>query len=197
MDKYKGSQVWKHETAGTGYVWNKLYYRTMIENLEFDETRSFSEDVLFVNQAFEMTPECAVTSKILYFYYINPQGASKTYRASQYIQGAEVGEYILNISYVKEDNEVYQSRVRWVSACYLRYVEMLVHEKSRCLNEYKRIKKRIKDLGKYIELHKLKVYEKLTYFTLTMFPNVIGIVVFKLVFRLRIIMKKYRCFRNI
>lgn len=51
-----------------GSIWNKVYKRTLLQDLRFDEAIQYSEDHLFVVQVFLKTKKLVLTSRLLYHY---------------------------------------------------------------------------------------------------------------------------------
>ena len=61
----------------TGALWNKMYRKEIINNLEFDETIKINEDVLFNFYAFKNARESVLIDRPLYHYYERENASTK------------------------------------------------------------------------------------------------------------------------
>lgn len=58
-------------------VWNKLFKRSLIENIRFSEGRKMNEDKFFVFEALMKADRVTYRREPLYYYYVRPNSATK------------------------------------------------------------------------------------------------------------------------
>lgn len=192
---YYAEDVWKN--VNTGYVWNKIYRKDIIENIEFDERKSLAEDFLFVNQVFEKNPVCAVSDKILYWYLINPYSSTSLLSSKQCKQAIDAYEYGLNIFYVKNNINLYNGRLLGQVVWMLRYIEALENEKYiDTQQEYLKVRLFCKKTVGMVKINSCGLYERVSFYVITKFPMLIGVIYLKIIRQIRIIRLNLRKVKN-
>lgn len=195
MKVYYKEDVWKN--VNTGYVWNKIYRKDIINSIEFDEGKTLAEDFLFVNQVFEKNPVCAVSDKILYWYLINPYSSTSLLSSKQCKQAIDAYEYGLNIFYIKNNINLYNSRLLGQVIWMLRYIEALENEKHvEARQEYIKVRLFCKRVVGTVKMNSCGLYERMSFYIITKFPMFIGVIYLKLVRRVRIMRLNFRKIKN-
>lgn len=72
----------KQATKNTGYAWGKIYKREMFETVRFP-LDAWYEDTLVCSVLYRMAKKVVVIDQAVYGYRINPEGISRTARASK------------------------------------------------------------------------------------------------------------------
>lgn len=85
----KWSNVLKNSHSAEGFLWNKMFAKKCIKNLQFDESFKMSEDMLFVFHALERINDIVVVDIPLYFYRSNMKSATANKNRSMYEQQIE------------------------------------------------------------------------------------------------------------
>lgn len=83
--KMAGRKSWDDEDYLTGFMWLKLYRRSLIQVDWFvSEREYFAEDVIFNLQAFSAANSINVLNECFYYYIFHPSSLSNTYRANRW-----------------------------------------------------------------------------------------------------------------
>lgn len=101
----KWSNVLRNSHSAEGFLWNKMFAKNCLANLQFDENIKMSEDMLFVFHALERVNDIVVVDTPLYFYRSNIESATANKNKSMYEQQIEVAGRIYEIVARNTDKE--------------------------------------------------------------------------------------------
>lgn len=188
---YTGEDVWKNVNAS--FSTNKLVKKDIAYEIKFDENRTLLEDFLFINKVLEKYPKVAQLNEILYWYLVNPYSATSLLKAEQCLQAIESYKYGLNISFVKNNKDLYNGRLLGLIGWYFRYCEAVVNEKTEnyisiCIM----IRKEIRAVVDEININEWGIYEKFLFFGFVRSPILIGLLNLKIIRMIRLVRLRLR-----
>lgn len=93
----KWINVLEDSHSAEGFLWNKMFSKQCIRNLQFDEKLKMSEDMLFVFQALEKVNDIVVVDTPLYFYRINLKSATANKSKEMFEQQIDVAQRVYEI----------------------------------------------------------------------------------------------------
>lgn len=123
----EGADIYKRTK---GYVWNRIYKKTAINNIRFNENISFGEDGLFLEDVILKIGKCAWIDRQLYFYRANGFGTSNNMSSDKYLQAMYMVNKQLENPYVKADIELSSKRLSVRELYRIKYMVALEAEKT-------------------------------------------------------------------
>ena len=129
-----------------GYLWNKIYRKSMLEGSLFDENINIGEDGLFNILLLKKCNSVAYTNRKMYFYRQYGKSLTNTHTRAHSLWEKEVKAYT-HVLETEDYDKVQHYCKRMLTFCYLKKAEAIIREK-RNLKELYLDKKELKKLGK-------------------------------------------------
>lgn len=131
------------------YLWNKLFEKTLFEDIEFRAGR-FYEDTAVMHRLFDKAKHISYNANVLYFYYQNPQGTVHTFDEKKIMDCLWAHKERIHFYYLRE----YQNDLKHVTHTFL-YIayELYAEGVEKCNADKKKLRKKIRWYVK-------KVFEK-------------------------------------
>lgn len=124
----------------TGALWNKVYKRTIIETLRFDETIKINEDVLFNYFAFKRARKTIFIDKPLYHYYERRNASTKRTKSQKKILDCVLVAKNIYDASIGEQYEVL-ARSKYIKQLMNQYRVLIFDGINRTSEEREKIKK--------------------------------------------------------
>lgn len=174
IDVFKDSKTVKSaKIKDNVYLWNKLYCRSLFEDIRFAAGR-FYEDLAIMHQLFAKAGEISYNPNVLYYYYRNPHGTidtvdEKKIKDCLWAYGERIRFYVQG-GYKKDLNHVTHSFLYKAYALYNIVEEKDVGDKTKIK---KIIRRRVKNTFFTYDLVKfLPIHGKVRYWAFVYYPVV-------------------------
>lgn len=153
----------------TGALWNKIYKRSILENLSFDANIKINEDVLFNFYAFKKAKSTVLIDKPLYRYYERDNASTKRTASRKKAFDCTV---VAKTMYMESQNEAYEvtARTRYIRELMNYYRVLIYGGIKETSDERKKIKNTLTHL--LMEENEIKKKYISNYRMMTMCPSI-------------------------
>jgi len=125
------NEILNTKSGHGGFLWNKLYSKNLIGNIQFDETLIFGEDYVFVIDVFMKAKKIAFCKDAKYYYCYNPNSVTKRkFFKKKYLKHIEFYDKLINYckkNHLKIGYKKYKTRqLCWI----ISFLSWIAEEKS-------------------------------------------------------------------
>ena len=139
---------------------NKVFKKSLIGKIRFNEELTNSEDRLFIYEVIKKNPRVVKYNSPKYIYYYNPNSASKSSFSSKHESVIKSAE-IVYADILKTNPELTKEADSYMFENLIIYIRKLAisTNKNEYIDNYNNVRKRIIDLSNKIEISKKRKFE--------------------------------------